>query len=99
MKEVTLGKIRRQIESVNQSLNIFRYQGETDLDSEHDVLTVVLVILMILIPLLIIAIFLSILFRTCWRVYRRSERKKLMIAASYDVDSDAESWNTDFSEL
>ena len=54
---------------------------------------------MIIIPLLIIAIFLSILFRTCWRVYRRSERKKLMIAASYDVDSDAESWNTDFSEL
>ena len=76
---------------------------ENHFDSEQKSLTLVLIIIMVLIPILILLIFFLICCKSCWRVYRRkSDRRKLMIAAGYDVESDmesdTESWNTDFND-
>ena len=72
-------------------------------DVEQKSLTLVLIFVMVLIPILILLIFFLICCKNCWRVHRRkSDRRKLMIAAGYDVESDVESdtesWNTDFND-
>ena len=76
---------------------------ENHFDSEQKSLTLVLIVIMALIPILLLLLVFSIFCRSCWRVYRRkSDRRKLMIAAGYDVESDmesdTESWNTDFND-
>ena len=76
---------------------------ENHIDSEQKSLTLVLILIMALIPILLLLIFFMICCNRCWRVYKKqSDRRKLMIAAGYDVESDmesdTESWNTDFND-
>ena len=72
-------------------------------DRDQKSLTLALIIIMVLIPILLLLIFFMICCTRCWRVYKRqSDRRKLMVAAGYDVESDVESdtesWNTDFND-
>merc|ERR1712150_200475 len=72
---------------------------QNDFDSEQKSLTLALIIIMVLIPLLILLMFFLLCCKSCWRVYRRkSDRRKLRIAAGSDMESDTESWNTDFND-
>merc|ERR1719397_1830187 len=74
---------------------------ENNLDKEQEVRTVVLTIFLTLIPIIILSILITSFCKSCCRVYKRKgDRQKLIHSSNLcDLENDAESGNTDFSDF